>query len=214
LADTSRVLSDPAFQEFIKRLAADSEDPLGTALTASLMRRLGSPGADAKEIPAARELATALLSEGKLTNEQFALVFKADTRADNFEIWSLIEKSVKTGKGSPFAEELRRVVIEGMVTANAPKAMDTLAKKSDAQGIVDLTIAIEKWALVDPVKAAEWYQNQRGSISPAQGDGVALAFYRLSAESGDTESAKRWAGEISNEDLRKRTLGTATKGGH
>ena len=207
MGDTSRVLADPAFQALIKRLEANSEDPLGSALTSSLMRRLGSPGADRKEIPAARELATQLLSEKKLTNEQFALVFKADTTADNFEKWSLIESSVKAAKESPFAEELRREVIEGMVNANAPQAMSTLAKKSDSQGIADLTMAIEKWGLVDPVEAAAWYQNERGSLNPAQGDGVALAFYRLSMNSGDTESAKRWAGEISNEGLRKRTLG-------
>jgi hypothetical protein len=214
LADTSRVLADPAFQELIKRLGANSKDPLGGALTASLMRRLGSPGASSKDMPAARELASRLLSEGKLTNEQFAQIFKADNTADNFEKWSLIESSLKAGKQNPSAAQLRRDVIEGMVNANAPKAMGMLTKKSDSQGIVDLTVGIEKWGRVDPVQAAEWYESQRGSLTPVQGDGMALAFYRLSLSAGDTESAKRWAAEISNKELRQRALGKVTKDGH
>jgi hypothetical protein len=201
----SAVLSDSSFKDFIRKLDQSSPGILGRAISTSLMGRLAFPGSAADKL-AARDQAVRYHSEGVLNDGQLVQVLKADETSDSFDKWSVVTNSFPNPNLRSEAAALRKEVIEGMVNADAPKALGELVKIPGSQGFMDLLAGVKKWGNVDPSAASQWFQTTKSGLNEAQRDSVAMAFYQLSLDSGEPEGAERWAGEIANAELKKRAL--------
>ncbi|QJE96799.1 hypothetical protein [Luteolibacter luteus] len=204
-ASTSALLADPSFKEFIRKLDESSPGVLGRAISASLTGRLAFSGSTAEKM-AARDLAMRYHADGVLNDGQFVQILKADETGDSFDKWALVANALPNpGRGSD-AATLRKDVIEGMVNADAPKALQQLAKVPGRQGFLDLLAGVKKWGNMDPSAAAQWFQTSRNGLNQTQRDSVAMAFYQLALDAGEPEGAEQWAGEISNAQLKQEAV--------
>jgi hypothetical protein len=204
-ASTSALLADASFKDFIRKLDESSPGILGKAISTSLMGRLAFPGSTAEKM-AARDLAARYHSEGILNDGQLVQILKADETSDSFDKWGLVAHSLPNPPRGSEAAALRKEVIEGMVNADAPKALQQLAKVPGRQGFLDLLAGVKKWGNVDPSAASQWYQTSASGLSEVQRDSVVMAFYQLALDSGEPEGAERWAGEINNTELKKQAI--------
>lgn len=197
------IVNSPDFKKFLGGLGQlDSKSAavfknnissgLGSAITISLYE---SPGQSQDLL----RIAARLNSEGVLDTSRFMDLAARFGSGDPFGSWSLIS-SVDSG-GQTTVGQQRNNVIRNMLEADAPKALSTVLDNGSPSRASDIKSAVESWVNLDSRGATDWFQQNRATLSPEDGDAIAFIF---SSYVGD--GAQQWAEQIRNPTLKAEAI--------
>lgn len=175
-------------------------DALSTSLQMSLYK---STDAELKNVPSA---AARLHSQGYLDLNSFMVVISNEKMGDAFEKWNAVKMIDPKSKWEGDAKSQRQDLINSMVIEDANKTISRLLEDKDKLNYSDINTAISGWATMDSGGLSTWYESNQSRLDARQRDSVAAALSSAAMESSEFESAKQWAGKITDPNLRNEKL--------
>lgn len=143
---------------------------------------------------------------GQIGINQFRELLEMDSTGTPFTRWEQIS-AMESDKQIPELDELRRSVIDGMITTDAGATMSELAiyatTHPNSSAISD---GVMSWYRQDSKGANDWVVSHGSTLPPKQKDDMIVAVARISFGEGDLQTAQSWANRISDSVIREKIL--------
>ncbi len=150
------------------------------------------------------ESARMFFSDGLIGDENLIGILRRADAVSPFEKWKIMSDTVTRPIEDRDFDGAK--IIDEMVTADAPKSLDLIAKwENDPSGSF-LTKALRVWSNQEPESAAKWFETNRAQLSPQQLDAASQGFCEQALIYKERNGAIRWAEQIKDPKLRARTL--------
>lgn len=205
LDDMRAMLSDSNFQLLLSsksKLNAEFAQELPGRYLHGALAFEKDPAQTAKILEGASEWH----AKGLIDDDDFGRAVSRDISKTSFEKWDLIKNLGKTKDAPPIIGGLREGCINAMVNADAGKSVELFMQTRDDQSYLDMSAAISRWGLLDPVAANKWFSENKDALHTEQKDAAARAFYKTALNVGETDGAEQWANQISDTKLRDELL--------
>jgi len=111
-------------------------------------------------------------------------------------------------------EELRKDGFDSLysrIAAERPHRFFTDIGLHDLQE-EKVTVAWKGWLDADPVAAREWFGEQGPELAPSERDSIRAGFASHALGQGNGEAARAWGSQISDPELRRKTLSGLPRG--
>lgn len=148
-------------------------------------------------------IAARLNSEGVLDTPRFMDLAARFGRGDPFGNWDLIS-AIQSGEDR--VAGLRSNMIRDMLEVDAPKALSKILDNIYPGKASDISSAIGSWVNLDAKGATDWFQQNRGILSPQDSDTIAAAFSMYAGDLSEYPGAQQWAEQIRDPKMKAEVL--------
>lgn len=176
---------------------------LKRAITEDLLNKLSAAKSGKNDPVEVLRTAVDFHRGGLVTDFGLASILKIDPTRDTFQKYQALSAAVEnTGPGIE-ASEVRNDFIRDMIYEDAPRTMETVVLSRGQKGLNDLATAVERYELIDPVRAVKWYDENLTRLSPAQQDAASIAFFRSALRDVTPDKASTWLERIQNPQMKQ-----------
>lgn len=186
-------------------LKSNSEKNLLVSSLGGLLSRTPSPERDegARRI---LEQSVGLLKDREIGVEQLASILEQNRAADPLESWRLIT-ALKAELRPEELQRLQNAMVYRMIDADLEQAMNLIVTDEAARSTSGvLKQAIDRMYDTNPSQANEWVVQNLSAIEPATGQRVIALIAETSARHGEYDTARKWADQLLDTQVRQRTL--------
>lgn len=205
-SEYAAVIASPDIRKLQESLGSSPNDALREALDSFQTDLLGRRYSKPPEESVVREYADALEdmdAKGLIEKGDFRALVLSSQFGPFFQ-WDLLKNHATTVDELP--ENQRNGLVGRMLIKNPTRAMDEILAMPSAGNAENVDAVIREWIGVDSHAAVSWHTQNRGNYDPAQQDLLASAFSKTAASTSSFDSARQWAGQIRDPELREERL--------
>lgn len=181
-----------------------NEIRLKNTIAGDLMNKIGGSCLIECDPVKALEATIDFHSAGWIDDYGLASVLEYDRSRDSFSKYqTLMAATDKPGKGD-YTSQIRKAFIKDMVKKDADKSLDVISSTPGAIATRDLADAIEGYGIQAPVRANQWFLDNRSKLSQPQLDAVAAGFFKVALDDLEEAGATAWMNQIQDPDMKKK----------
>jgi hypothetical protein len=189
--------------EAMKQLPGVFPNDLKIAITGFLLNKLTGAEGNKNDPVKVVQLAVDLHNNQSLDDYGLAVVLQKDPTRDHFQKYQALAGAVANSGPDEQAATIRNELIRDMIFQNADQAMRSILSFQGEKGLHDLTTAINRYESIEPVRATQWFNENRASLSPQQQDAVSLGFFNVAMKESEQPGAESWLNQIQDPVIRK-----------
>lgn len=209
--DRSRLLpalDSPYLNDFLKgKKDVMPEGSLGYAIAGVISKEIKDLGRD--DSLAALQLMKELADKGHVSRWNAYDLVTANKNLGAFDKWDLL-KGMDPRDNDKFqtveALKSRKSLIDGIVRADAGKAMEDILQNKAPDQFSDIQNVVASWNSIDSNGVSEWYRKNQSGMNQQHKNAVAFAFANTALNSLEFDGAGLWANQIQDPKMKEDAL--------